>query len=157
MSEETTPLEKPITNGTNGLMRRPNGTFAVGTKGGPGNPEAKKVAALRKALFAAVNGKALKKLVRTMLARAGKGDAVAAKLILSYVLGRPQEMTAPQAPATTSADDQHAMRLRMMAIIAKDPVLLNAWATIAEAESRLVAEATITHAGGSNEHEPVKP
>jgi len=155
MSEATTPITTRLPN--RAIIRQPDGKFLKGTKAGPGNPEGKKIAAFRKALFSAVSAKAFKALVRNTLKRANKGDSTATKLIWSYLVGRPQEMAAPQAPATTSADDQHAVRLRMLAIIAKDPVLLNAWATIAEAESRLVASATITHAGGSNEHEPVKP
>jgi len=56
---------------------------------GPGNPYARQVAALRRALHAAVSEKEVKELGRALLDKAKKGDVPACKLLLSYLLGKP--------------------------------------------------------------------
>jgi hypothetical protein len=74
------------TNGTNG--RNSNGQFAKGNPGGPGNPYARHVARLRASLIEAV-GDGLKDIVQGMVTAAKGGDVAAAKLLLSYLLGKP--------------------------------------------------------------------
>ncbi len=81
------------TNGTNG--RNSNGQFAKGNPGGPGNPYARHVARLRASLIEAVGDDGLKDIVQGMVTAAKGGDVAAAKLLLSYLLGKPVESVEP--------------------------------------------------------------
>jgi len=81
------------TNGTSG--RKPNGQFAKGNPGGPGNPYARHVARLRASLIEAVGDDGLKEIVQGMVTAAKGGDVAAAKLLLSYLLGKPVESVEP--------------------------------------------------------------
>ena len=80
-------------NGTNG--RNSNGQFAKGNPGGPGNPYARHVARLRASLIEAVGDDGLKDIVQGMVTAAKGGDVAAAKLLLSYLLGKPVESVEP--------------------------------------------------------------
>jgi hypothetical protein len=64
------------------------GRFARGNPGGPGNPFTRRVALLRQALLAAVTAEDLEAVARRLVARAREGDTAAAKLLLSYTLGK---------------------------------------------------------------------
>ena len=81
------------TNGTHG--RKPNGQFAKGNPGGPGNPYARHVARLRASLIEAVGDDGLKDIVQGMVTAAKGGDVAAAKLLLSYLLGKPADSVEP--------------------------------------------------------------
>jgi hypothetical protein len=81
---------RPSSNGLNGCGRDKAGRFSPGWKGGPGNPHAKKTAALRRALYGAVSAKDLRAVVKRLLDEAQAGDTAAAKLLLAYTLGEPQ-------------------------------------------------------------------
>jgi hypothetical protein len=89
MSHKTPPttVTPAITASHNG--RESNGRFADGNRGGPGNPFARQVAALRKALINAVTEKDLADIVRVLIVRATSGDVAAARLVLSYAIGKP--------------------------------------------------------------------
>ncbi len=80
-SANDTPPPKP--------GRRADGKFAPGNPGGPGNPFGRKVAALRRAFCAAVQPDELQAILQLFTQKAIAGDKEAAKLVLSYVLGRP--------------------------------------------------------------------
>ena len=82
-----------LTNGASG--RKPNGQFAKGNPGGPGNPYARHVARLRASLIEAVGDDGLKDIVQGMVTAAKGGDVAAAKLLLSYLLGKPVESVEP--------------------------------------------------------------
>jgi hypothetical protein len=69
--------------------RDAHGRFARGNAGGPGNPFARQVAALRSALLASVTGQDLEDVARALVRQAKEGNVAAAKLLLSYALGRP--------------------------------------------------------------------
>src|SRR5258708_533348 len=69
--------------------RETNGRFASGNKGGPGNPFARQVAALRHALVSAFTPDDLKEFARALGEKARKGDVAATKLIFQYTLGKP--------------------------------------------------------------------
>lgn len=71
------------------------GRFAVGNRGGPGNPHARRVAALRQAFLAAATPEKLRQLADKVFEQALAGDLAAAKLFLSYNLGRPGEVVDP--------------------------------------------------------------
>ena len=81
-------MRRPKANGRNG-GRNAAGRFAPGNPGGPGNPYARRVAALRAALLDAVSEEDLRALARSLVEKARGGDVAAAKLLLSYAVGRP--------------------------------------------------------------------
>jgi hypothetical protein len=81
---ESPPAPKPATE-----ERYKAGQFQPGCKPGPGNPFAKRVAALRKSLLDSVSEADVAKLGQRLLAQALAGDVVATKLLLSYLIGRP--------------------------------------------------------------------
>ena len=86
-------MSEPSTNGTSG--RKSNGQFAEGNKCGTGNPYARRVARLRSALLEAVGENGLADIVQGMVTAAKGGDVAAAKLLLSYLLGKPVESIEP--------------------------------------------------------------
>lgn len=67
------------------------GRFVPGNAGGPGNPYAKQVGALREALLAEVTPDDLRAIVRGLVEQAKGGDVAAAREILLRTLGRPVE------------------------------------------------------------------
>jgi hypothetical protein len=69
--------------------RDDNGRFAKGNPGGPGNPFAREVAAMRRAFMNRVSAKDLEDIADKMVALAKDGNVPAAKLILSYRIGKP--------------------------------------------------------------------
>jgi hypothetical protein len=75
--------------------RDADGRFAKGNLGGPGNPFARRVAALRQALLRAVTEEDVHDLAGRLLESARGGDLAAMKLLLGYVLGRPAEVVDP--------------------------------------------------------------
>ena len=86
-------MSEPSTNGTSG--RKSNGQFAEGNKCGTGNPYARRVARLRATLLDAVGENGLADIVQGMITAAKGGDVAAAKLLLSYLLGKPVESVEP--------------------------------------------------------------
>jgi hypothetical protein len=77
--------------------RDSHGRFAQGNRGGPGNPFARQVAALRKTLLAAVTPEDLEAVTRELIRQAKEGNVAAAKLLLSYALGKPAPAVDPDA------------------------------------------------------------
>ncbi|MBT4524785.1 MAG: hypothetical protein HOC21_07685 [Phycisphaerae bacterium] len=83
-------MSQPSTNG-----RNTNGQFTHGNKYGKGNPYARHVARLRTLLIEAVGDDGLADIVQGMVTAAKGGDVAAAKLLLSYLLGKPVESVEP--------------------------------------------------------------
>jgi hypothetical protein len=88
------------------------GRFAAGNRGGSGNPFARRVADLRRALLDAVTPEDLQTLTRQLIAMAQAGDMAAARLVLAYTLGKPaaavdpdkvENPAPPPAPAPAAA------------------------------------------------------
>jgi hypothetical protein len=76
--------------------RDAHGRYAPGNKGGPGNPYARQVAALRKEVVAFLaEGGNLRRLLAALLDRAEKGDNAAAKMLMAYGLGREAQPVHP--------------------------------------------------------------
>jgi hypothetical protein len=69
--------------------RGPGGQFQPGCRPGPGNPFAKRVATLRKALLDSVTEADVAKVGQFLLRRSLSGDVAAAKVLLAYVVGKP--------------------------------------------------------------------
>jgi hypothetical protein len=82
--------------------RDANGRFAPSNPGGPGNPYARKVAELRKAMAEFVSVDDLKHIVFAIKMKAETGNVAAAKLLFQYVLGKP---TQPVDPDRLSVDE----------------------------------------------------
>jgi hypothetical protein len=76
-------------------IRDGNGRFVEGNPGGPGNPFARRVAALRKVLLSAITHEDIEAMTRLLLDRAKGGDVAAIKLLLAYVVGKPVEAVDP--------------------------------------------------------------
>ncbi|MDA1052329.1 MAG: hypothetical protein O3C40_17870 [Planctomycetota bacterium] len=73
--------------GANGRDAR--GRFSTGNAGGPGNPQAKKVAALRTSLLASVTPADLRGAVKALIRKAKTGDVPAIRELLDRTLGKP--------------------------------------------------------------------
>ena len=71
------------------MKRDERGRFLPGNKGGPGNPYAKRVAALRRALLGAVSEQDLTDIISALVTKARSGDVAAAKILLDRVFGPP--------------------------------------------------------------------
>jgi len=63
--------DSPSTNGSNG--RKPNGRFAAGNKGGPGNPHARRIAEFRSIILAETAAEDIRIIWRMLLERAKRG------------------------------------------------------------------------------------
>src|SRR5882724_11223383 len=87
------------------------GRFRPGNKGGPGNPFARKCAALRKALLDSVSEQDLKDVVVMLKLKAQRGDLAAMKLLLQYCVGKPEPAKDPD---RMDADEWH--RLQQMSV-----------------------------------------
>jgi hypothetical protein len=85
------------------------GRFAPGWKGGPGNPHNRRIAALKRALFAGVTDEDFTEIARKLveMARAGNLDAVDA--LFKYTIGAPKKSTID--PDCEELDDLHAQQL----------------------------------------------
>src|SRR5437773_4029463 len=66
-----------------------DGRFAQNHPGGPGNPFARQVAALRLALLNRVTAEDIEEVLAVLLIKAKTGDLAAIKLLLSYTIGKP--------------------------------------------------------------------
>ena len=80
---------EPTTKGDKG-ERGEDRRFLPGNAGGPGNPYARKVAALRGSLINAVTHEDIEAIIHSQVEKAKQGDTVAAKFIVERILGRPQ-------------------------------------------------------------------
>ena len=69
--------------------RKPNGQFAVGNPGGPGNPLSRQVYTLRQAFFSALTASDVSEIVHSLIDQAKDGNVAAAKLVLEWSIGRP--------------------------------------------------------------------
>ena len=77
--------------------RDARGRFAKGNFGGPGNPFARQVAALRAALIASVSEEDMRAIAGQLVVSARLGDLAAIKLLFQYVLGKPAAAVDPDA------------------------------------------------------------
>ena len=87
------PTELPAQTPPSG--HEPNGRFARGNPGGPGNPYARQVAALRKVILKSVTEEDLLAIVEALKAKAREGSVGAAKLLLAYAIGKPASVPDP--------------------------------------------------------------
>jgi hypothetical protein len=74
---------------TSTTCRAANGRFGFGNPGGPGNPNVRRIAAMRQAVFEAVSPEDVREIMVALVAQAKEGDREAAKVVLQYTLGKP--------------------------------------------------------------------
>jgi hypothetical protein len=84
-----------------------NGRFRPGNAGGPGNPFARKVAALRKTLLDSVSEQDLADMIEQLKLKARQGDVAAIKLLLQYCVGKPES---PKDPDRMDVDEWQRLR-----------------------------------------------
>lgn len=71
--------------------RSPNGQFGAGNPGGPGNPYARRVAALRTALMDAVTDDDIRAVAKALVKRAKAGEVPAIRELLDRLVGKPTD------------------------------------------------------------------
>ena len=69
--------------------RTAGGRFAKGNRGGPGNPHARHCARMLALLRASISDEEMVAIIRMLVTQARDGNVSAAKLIMSYKLGKP--------------------------------------------------------------------
>ncbi len=80
----------PSINGSKG--RGPDGRFAPGNGGGPGNPLAKQVQRIRVALLNAITPKDIQAVVQKLIQKAKGGDVASAKIVFDRAVGPAQAL-----------------------------------------------------------------
>jgi hypothetical protein len=111
--EAPRPPHSPRPNDTS--ERDHSGRFVKGNKGGPGNPFARRTAALRQAMLDAVTEDDLQAIVRQLIQQAREGDVAAARLVLSYSIGKPDRAVDPD-----TLDMQEFRQLQQGAVANQD-------------------------------------
>jgi len=91
LSQRARPSEKA----PEATERDPLGRFAPGNQGGPGNPFARLMGMLRCALVRRIKPEAVEAIADVLIERAKAGDVPAARLVLSYGIGKPSEAVNP--------------------------------------------------------------
>jgi hypothetical protein len=86
---EPAPVPKPADGRTAG------GKFGYGNTYGKGNPFSRKLGAMRSAFLNAVSEADVAAVARSLLKKAQAGDVEAARLYLSYALGKPAAVVEP--------------------------------------------------------------
>jgi hypothetical protein len=118
---ETTPSP----NGDNGA-RDAQGRFAKGNPGGPGNPNAGRVAAWRNALVEAVTPEDLKGVIVALVDHAKAGTPWAIRELLDRCLGKPTLGEAPREPLSPDAQpadvDFEIMEIRRLRLMKELPL-----------------------------------
>jgi hypothetical protein len=112
------------TTKTNPEGRGPNGQFAKGNRGGPGNPYARQVAEFRSRVLHRVKGEDLDAIIDKMVELAKKGDVAAARLVLQHTLGKPVASAHPDRldRDEVEAFQANAMRQDAFSLVGSTPV-----------------------------------
>jgi hypothetical protein len=109
---------------TDGEGRRPDGRFGAANTFAKGNPNFRKMHALRKALLSSVDDGAMKEVGEKLTSLARGGDLDAIKILLAYTIGKP-----PAAIALTGPDGE-ALGMDWSAV---QGTIMNALASFPEA------------------------
>ncbi len=96
--------------------RDSRGRFTKNNPGGPGNPFARQTARLRQVMLDEVSEDDLRDIVKALKQRAREGDTAAAKLVLTYCIGRPAAAVDPD-----SLDVQEVKHYQEQAV---DPTMM---------------------------------
>jgi hypothetical protein len=84
--------------------RDAGGRFTSGNRGGPGNPFARQVAALRQAILDRLTPQDIQDIVDSLKKLAREGSFQAAKLLLAYAIGKPQPAPEPEPDPMDAAE-----------------------------------------------------
>ncbi len=87
--QPTLTEEQPAPEKTPPKERDAQGRFAAGNSGGPGNPHARHCARMLEIFRNAVSKEALNRIVCKLIEKAEAGDTSAAKILVSYSIGKP--------------------------------------------------------------------
>ncbi|MBY0229136.1 MAG: hypothetical protein K2W96_07665 [Gemmataceae bacterium] len=96
--------------------RTSQGQFAKGNPGGPGNPFARRTAALRKAISDAVSPGDIREMIAVFILKAKTGHLGAARFLLSYAVGQPGKAVDPDTL------DRHELEVRKANTASPDEV-----------------------------------
>src|SRR5882724_12828810 len=89
-SKHGKPSRPTLTKASPGCSdRTPDGRFAKDNPGGPGNPHARHCARMLALLRASISDEEMVAIFRKLVEKARAGDVSAAKLLMSYNLGKP--------------------------------------------------------------------
>ena len=88
MKNTTDLIPHPIKDVRSPNGRTARGRFAQGNPGGPGNPYARRTAALRSALLDAVTEQDIRAVARALVKRAKAGEIPAIRELLDRLLGK---------------------------------------------------------------------
>jgi hypothetical protein len=111
---------EPSNAASNG--RTPQGTFAPGNTLGRGNPNLKKMHALRGKLLGAVDDDAMERVSRKLLEMAEAGDLDAIRTLLAYTIGKPPASLAITGPDGESLGvDTVEMQAVILSALASHP------------------------------------
>ena len=95
------------------VKRDEKGRFQRGTKGGPGNPKAKRIHEIREAFLEAANPQRMKEIADKVVEEATNGNLDAAELLFDRVFGRGKGLVDmfPQTPEPQETPEQVVKRL----------------------------------------------
>ena len=96
-------METPSPNGSNG-GRNAGGRFAPGNRGGPGNPHAKRTAAIRGLLLDTITDDDLRAIIAKLVEMAKGGDLAAARELLDRTIGKPKSTAEIEQAALVEAE-----------------------------------------------------
>ena len=88
MKNTTDLIPHPVKDVRSPNGRTARGRFAQGNPGGPGNPYARRTAALRSALLDAVTEADIRAVARALVKRAKAGEITAIRELLDRLLGK---------------------------------------------------------------------
>lgn len=92
------PSRPTLTEATSAVTdRTPDGRYAKNNPGGPGNPHARHCARMLALLRTSISDEHMVAIIRKLVEKACAGDVSAAKLLLSYQLGKPAAAPNPDA------------------------------------------------------------
>lgn len=111
MHKKKKVITKRVTNAGNARPQwhEPNGKFAKGNPGGPGNPHTQRIHEYNEAIREAVTQGDIGAIMKVMVRRAKRGDLFASKLLLDRCIGKARPMDLPvtglQLPEMATATD----------------------------------------------------
>jgi hypothetical protein len=95
LHEDPSPKNAERPAGAKDSHRDAQGRFIGGNPGGPGNPFARQVAEMRKALLSCVTYEEMRIIGGQLVVKAKMGDLAAIKLLFQYVIGKPTDSVNP--------------------------------------------------------------
>jgi hypothetical protein len=95
LHEDPSPKNAERPAGAKDSHRDAQGRFIGGNPGGPGNPFARQVAEMRRALLSCITYEEMRVIGGQLVVKAKMGDLAAIKLLFQYVIGKPTDSVNP--------------------------------------------------------------